>query len=253
MNYINKTVSIYGTEIDFIKAFASELCAADSRIICETDIEAEFNQDTSYKPIIVFNINDCYKIKLRRSAVISTGISKYAVVYVINGVESATITEIPFITSALQYLKVDERCYKFSLVYNTNFLSISFARYNYILPSQADFNIFSYHTDDFNIVSAVSDTSTPSTQCKLIRIDETGNNDSYTFANRLNYACGEDIEIIENKVLIKSDNFERIITDIIDCSTVTKDSIIDIDGSKYYALDSHTLALIAEPSIIEIT
>lgn len=252
MNFINKTVSVYGTEIDFMKSLASELCAADSRIICETDIESEYNQESSYKPVIVFNINNSYKIKLKRGSGVSTAIAKYGVVYEINGVESNVISEIPFSTTTVQPLKIAERCYKFIIVYNTNFLSISLARYNYTMPSQSDFNMFSYHLEDFNIVSAVSDGSIPATQCKMVRTDKTGNNDIYTFATRLNYTCNEEVEIIESKVLVQSDNSERVITDIIDCSSVTQGSIIDMDGSKYYALDQHTLALVAEPSIISM-
>lgn len=49
MSYVNKIISINGTEKDFIKAFANELTSADNRITCETDIDAEFaNEDSSH-------------------------------------------------------------------------------------------------------------------------------------------------------------------------------------------------------------
>ena len=68
MSYINKSVSINGTEKDFIKAFANELTSADNRITCETDIDAEFaNEDSSHIITIIFNVNNCYKIKLIRA------------------------------------------------------------------------------------------------------------------------------------------------------------------------------------------
>ena len=67
MSYINKSVSINGTEKDFIKAFANELTSADGRITCETDIDAEFaNEDSSHIITIIFDVNNCYKIKLIR-------------------------------------------------------------------------------------------------------------------------------------------------------------------------------------------
>lgn len=244
MNYINKTVSVYGTEAEFMRALATELNSADSRIVCETDIEAEFNKEGAYKPIIVFNVNNCYKINFKRQSQLSIGSQGYAVTCVINGNETVSSTLLQFSQSAVPTSRVAERCYKFSIIYNTNFLAINFARNNYILPAQAEVDIFSYHTDEFNVVSFPENSATPAIQRSLIRTDETGKGDTYTLANRLNYDCKENVEIIESKVLIQSNNAERTVTGIIDCSTVSKDSIINIEGSKYYALDEHTLALI---------
>ena len=243
MSYINKSVSINGTEKDFIKAFANELTSADGRITCETDIDAEFNKEKTYNPVIIFNINNCYKIKFKRQATLSNQTKGYYVTCIINGNETTYSKYLEF----SQYLfatDVANRLYKFSIVRNTNFLSIKFAGYNYVLPLKAEVDIFSYHTDNFNVVSKESDTAGSATQRLLIRTDETGKGDAYTFANRLNYDCKENVEIIESKVLIQSNNAERTVTGIIDCSTVSKDSIINIDDSKYYALDEHTLALI---------
>lgn len=252
MNYINKTVSIKGNEIEFLKALSTELHAADSRIVCETDIEAEFNKENSYKPIIVFNINDCYKINLKRTVSISTQAQYYQLTHTINGNESEAIVNIYFAPSLMSCFKVDSRCYKFSVIYGTNFLSINLTSYKYSLPLQCDFSMFSYHTDGFNIASSISKSSTFSTQSGLIRTDETGNGDIYAFSNRLNYSRGENMEFIESKVICREENAERTITDIIDCSSVTPGSIVNIDGSKYYALDSHTLALVEKSSVIEI-
>lgn len=245
MNYINKTVSVYGTEAEFMRAFATELHSADSRIVCETDIEAEFNkEDKTYKPIIVFNINNCYKISFKRTRNISTAERDYTVTYAVNGSEINILSIMSFAGNYSSPSDLGSRCYKFNIVRNTNFLSIKFARYNYILPAQTEVDIFSYHTDEFNVVSLPGDSATPAIRRSLIRTDETGKGDTYTFANRLNYNCKENVEIIESKVLIQSNNAERTVTGIIDCSTVSKDSIINIEGSKYYALDEHTLALI---------
>ena len=72
MSYVNKTVSINGTEKDFIKAFANELTLVDSRITCETDIDAEFaNEDSSHIITIIFDVNNCYKVKLIRAVAIN--------------------------------------------------------------------------------------------------------------------------------------------------------------------------------------
>ena len=78
MSYVNKSVSINGTEKDFIKAFANELTLADSRITCETDIDAEFaNEDSSHIITIIFDVNNCYKIKLIRATIIGGNTYQY--------------------------------------------------------------------------------------------------------------------------------------------------------------------------------
>ena len=78
MSYINKSVSINGTEKDFIKAFANELTSADRRITCETDIDAEFaNEDSSHIITIIFDVSNCYKIKLIRAVAINRATYQY--------------------------------------------------------------------------------------------------------------------------------------------------------------------------------
>ena len=250
MNYINKTVSVYGTEAEFMRTFATELNSADNRIVCETDIEAEFSKGDEYEPIIVFNVNNCYKIKFKRQTILRISASTYYITCIINGNETTYSKYLEFSQSNYYTTDVAKRCYKFSIVFNTNYIAINFTSYDYTLPSQSAFSMFSYHTDDFNVVSKESDTAGSATQRLLIRTDETGKGDTYTFANRLNYSRGENVEFIESKVLVRSDNAERdTTTDIIDCSTVSKDSIVDINSIKYYALDSHTLVKIQKGKV----
>ena len=93
MSYVNKTVSINGTEKDFIKAFANELTSADNRITCETDIDAEFaNEDSSYIPTIIFNINNCYKIKLIRGSAIAGKTYLYNIKAAINNIDKSSVS-----------------------------------------------------------------------------------------------------------------------------------------------------------------
>lgn len=91
MSYINKSVSINGTEKDFIKAFANELTSADNRITCETDIDAEFaNEDSSHIITVIFDVNNCYKIKLIRAVAINRATSQYNIQTVINNVDKSS-------------------------------------------------------------------------------------------------------------------------------------------------------------------
>uniref|UniRef100_UPI00131A56FA hypothetical protein n=1 Tax=Pseudoruminococcus massiliensis TaxID=2086583 RepID=UPI00131A56FA len=91
MSYVNKIISINGTEKDFIKAFANELTSADNKITCETDIDAEFaNEDSSHIITIIFNVNNCYKIKLIRAVAINRATSQYNIQTVINNVDKSS-------------------------------------------------------------------------------------------------------------------------------------------------------------------
>ena len=55
MSYYNKTVSIYGTELQFVQKLIEEITSADSRITCTTDdIEEQF-ADASATPTFSFS------------------------------------------------------------------------------------------------------------------------------------------------------------------------------------------------------
>ena len=103
MSYVNKTVSINGTEKDFIKAFANELTSADNRITCETDIDAEFaNEDSSHIITIIFDVNNCYKIKLIRAVAINKSTYQYNIQTVINNVDKSSAGL--FFSSAMKFV-----------------------------------------------------------------------------------------------------------------------------------------------------
>ena len=249
MSYINKSISIYGTEKDFIKAVVNELTAADSRIVCETDIDTEFaNDDTSHKVKVVFNVNGCYKLRFARE-VKSQSVSYWFMEQVIND----TVTngaKVYYSNSNYSIDDVATRTWKMIFVSNDNAIAMIFGSYDSDIKSSYKYNVFSYHENDFNIVSLIPDepsASKSALSAELLRTDESHKNEVYKIsANRLNYSRGDDVEIIESKVLFKSDVAEYDMKNVCDCSSVVAKNILLIDSLRYFAFDTNTLIKVKE-------
>lgn len=241
MSYINKSVSINGTEKDFIKAFANELTSADSRITCETDIDAEFaNEDSSYIPTIIFNINNCYKIKLRRDSNIESSVQRYYIRAIINENEKSFVY-LTFANQLFFTTNVSTRTLNFMLISNDNTVVMLFGDYNKVLPTSNNSSLMSYHEQNFNIVAYSNSINTIASKSEFIRTDENHKGEIYKTTNRLLYSRDEDVEIIERKPLLQSNTAVHDMKNVYDCSNVTAGSILIIDSNKYFAVDSNTL------------
>ena len=244
MSYVNKTVSINGTEKDFIKAFANELTSADGRITCETDIDAEFaNEDSSHIITVIFDVNNCYKIKLIRPVAINRATSQYNIQTVINNVDKSS-TGLLFLGLTKFVADIVTRTFNFMLISNDNTVVMLFSDYNQSLPNAYKYNLMSYHEQDFN-VTAYS-TNTIASKSEFIRTDENHQGETYKTTNRLLYSRDENVEIIESKPLLQNSSAVYDMKNVYDCSNVTAGSILIIDSNKYFAVDSNTLIKIKE-------
>ena len=202
MSYVNKIISINGTEKDFIKAFANELTSADSRITCETDIDAEFaNEDSSHIITVIFDVNNCYKIKLIRAVAINRATSQYNIQTVINNVDKSS-TGLLFLGLTKFVADIVTRTFNFMLISNDNTVVMLFSDYNQSLPNAHKYNLMSYHEQDFN-VTAYS-TNTIASKSEFIRTDENHQGETYKTTNRLLYSRDENVEIIESKPLLQN-------------------------------------------------
>ena len=243
MSYINKSVSINGTEKDFIKAFANELTSADNRITCETDIDAEFaNEDSSHYITIIFDVNNCYKIKLIMGYAINAATNRYGICRIVNGVPytSADLALSTYSTISA----VITRTFNFMLISNDNAIAILFGGYNRTLPNTYDYNLISYHEQDFNIIAC--GTNTIASKSEFIRTDENHKGEIYKTTNRLLYSRDENVEIIESKPLVQNNIVVHDMKSVYDCSNVLAGNILIIDSNKYFAIDSNTLIKIKE-------
>jgi hypothetical protein len=246
MSYINKSVSINGTEKDFIKAFANELTSADNRITCETDIDAEFaNEDSSYIPTIIFNINNCYKIKLKRDSNIKSSVQRYYIRAIINENEKSFVY-LTFANQLFFTTNVSTRTLNFMLISNDNAIAILFENYNQILPATYSYSVMSYHEQNFNIAAYSDSSNTIASKSEFIRTDENHQGEIYKITNRLLYSRDENVEIIESKPLVQNNIAVHDMKSVYDCSNVTANNILLIDNNRYFAIDSNTLIKIKE-------
>ena len=244
MSYINKSVSINGTEIDFIKAIANELTSADSRITCETDIDAEFaNEDSSHIITIIFDVNNYYKIKLIRAVAINKSTYQYNIQTVINNVDKSSAS-LYFSGVSKAVTDIATRTFNFMLISNDNTVVMLFSDYNKVLPATNNSSLMSYHEQDFNIIAC--GTNTIASKSEFIRTDENHKGEIYKTTNRLLYSRDENVEIIESKPLVQNNIVVHDMKSVYDCSNVLAGNILIIDSNKYFAIDSNTLIKIKE-------
>jgi len=244
MSYINKSVSINGTEIDFIKAFANELTLADSRITCETDIDAEFaNENSSHYITIIFDVNNCYKIKLIRNTIIGGNTYQYNIQTVINNVDKLS-ANLFFSNVSKGVTDIATRTFNFMLISNDNTVVMLFGSYNQSLPNAYAHNLMSYHEQDFNVIAY--NLNSIASKSEFIRTDENHKGEIYKTTNRLLYSRDENVEIIESKPLVQNNIAVHDMKSVYDCSNVLAGNILIIDSNRFFAIDSNTLIKIKE-------
>ena len=241
MSYVNKIISINGTEKDFIKAFANELTLADNRITCETDIDAEFaNEDSSHIVTIIFDVNNCYKIKLIRAVAINKSTYQYNIQTVINNVDKSSVGL--FFSSAMKFVTdIATRTFNFMLISNDNTVVMLFSDHNQSLPNAYKYNLMSYHEQNFNIVAYSNSINTIASKSEFIRTDENHKGETYKITNRLLYSRDENVEIIESKPLLQNSSAVYDMKNVYDCSNVLAGSILSFGDNRYFSIDTNTL------------
>ncbi|MBE5714250.1 MAG: hypothetical protein EGR22_08740 [Ruminococcaceae bacterium] len=241
MSYVNKTVSINGTEKDFIKAFANELTSADSRITCETDIDAEFaNEDSSHIITIIFDVSNCYKIKLIRAVAINRATYQYNIQTVVNNVDKSS-ANLYFLGTTKPVTDIATRIFNFMLISNDNTVVMLFGDYNQSLPNVYKYNLMSYHEQDFNVIAYSNSINTIASKSEFIRTDENHQGETYKITNRLLYSRDEDVEIIESKPLVQNNIAVHDMKSVYDCSNVLAGNILSFEDNRYFSIDTNTL------------
>ena len=241
MSYVNKTVSINVTEKDFIKAFANELTSADSRITCETDIDAEFaNEDSSHIITIIFDVSNCYKIKLIRAVAINRATYQYNIQTVVNNVDKSS-ANLYFLGTTKPATDIATRTFNFMLISNDSTVVMLFGDYNQSLPNVYKYNLMSYHEQDFNVIAYSNSINTIASKSEFIRTDENHQGETYKITNRLLYSRDEDVEIIESKPLMQNNVAVYDMKNVYDCSNVLAGNILSFEDNRYFSIDTNTL------------
>lgn len=237
MSYIEKSISIYGTELQFLQAFINAITAADSRITCTTnDLETQF-ADTSNTPTFTLSIDGIYTITFTRSDKLNSSSYRYAIT---SPTYNGSI-DFSFNNSYNAYDAKVTRTWKFSVVANSENIYLKLARYNENLNSPAakwlsiknnTISVCGVQFGSTNIMSATFETTEGQIYTRVDRLPYTYNSSDST-----------KIELIKSKTFVEGSTTNRAFeTDkMIDSTTVTADRIISINSTKYYALDSNTL------------
>lgn len=252
MSYAKSTVSVRGTEIEFIETFVSTLSAAakyspsaDSMISAYVPdgyesfsayLAAQFEQ-TDTNPTFDIILGGSLHITFTRQNKSNVAAPNYMV----------TVDGMDFTSSALNcgaaYLPAitADRAWKYSVAANANVVNLILGGYT----TSDDSLPLSFIRINGNVngsaVSSQLATRAISTNFKL------DNSTLIKKVDRLLYTYDttslNSFEYINNKVFIANNASNRVLTatSLIDISTVAKEEKVEFADKAYYSLDAHTL------------
>lgn len=253
MSYAKSTVSVRGTEIEFIETFVSTLSAAakyspsaDSMISAYVPdgyesfsayLAAQFEQTDTY-PTFDIILGGSLHVTFTRSNKSNIAAVDYTVT-----VDGMNFTSQSLGFSGAGYLPTDtdDRAWKYSVAANATVVNLILGGYN----TSDDSLPFSFIRINGNVngsaVSSALATRAISTNFKL------DNSTLIKKADRLLYTYDttslNSFEYINNKVFIANNASNRVLTatSLIDISTVAKEEKVEFADKAYYSLDAHTL------------
>lgn len=252
MSYAKSTVSVRGTEIEFIETFVSTLSAAakyspsaDSMISAYVPdgyesfsayLAAQFEQSDTY-PTFDIILGGSLHITFTRQSLTDIGATYYNISVDGTGItSSALVFGSPYTPSA-----IGDRAWKYSVAANANVVNLILGGYS----TSDDSLPFSFIRINGNVngsaVSSALATRAISTNFKL------DNSTLIKKVDRLLYTYDttslNSFEYINNKVFIANNASNRVLTatSLIDISTVAKEEKVEFADKAYYSLDAHTL------------
>ena len=255
MSYAKSTVSVRGTEIEFIETFVSTLSAAakyspsaDSMISAYVPdgyesfsayLAAQFEQ-TDTNPTFDIILGGSLHITFTRQSLAGASATYYSIS--VDGMNfTGTTTSITFSGRGTTPSVIDDRAWKYSVAANANVVNLILGGYN----TSDDSLPFSFIRINGNVngsaVSSQLATRAISTNFKL------DNSTLIKKVDRLLYTYDttslNSFEYINNKVFIANNASNRVLTatSLIDISTVAKEEKVEFADKAYYSLDAHTL------------
>lgn len=236
MSYYNKTVSVCGTELQFVQKLIEEITSADSRITCTTDdIEEQF-ANASATPTFSFSFAGWDTIAFTRSG--SGAVNTYIVRSTTN---TSTYGAIYFISSSTGRSANTTRAYSFRIAGNSQAISFEIAGYN-----------TNIQTPNMQLVvinnGSISGTAITSSNDYGIRKPLVmSDNSSVKKVDRLPYAYNSQdtslLEYSESKTFLSesSTNREFSLSKMRDVTATVPRTTISLDGQRYYVLDQYTI------------
>lgn len=236
MSYYNKTVSVYGTELQFVQKLIEEITSADSRITCLTDdIEEQFADDSA-TPTFSFSFAGWDTITFTRSS------SGAAYSYTVRSTTNTSARGATYFISLPAGRGVNTtRTYSFRIAGNSQAISFEIAGYSTIIQ-----------TPDLQFVvvnnGSISGTAIASSQeygiQKLLVMSD---NSSVQKVDRLPYAYNSQdtslLEYSESKTFLSGSSTNRAfsLSKMRDVTATVPRTTISLDGQRYYVLDQYTI------------
>ena len=235
MSYYNKTVSVYGTELQFIQKLIEEITSADSRITCTTDdIEEQF-ADVSATPTFSFDFAGWDTITFTRSG------SGVTTDYLISSTTNTSYRLISFIYSSADRDANTTRTYSFRIAGNSQAISFEIAEYNTTIQTP---NMQLVVINNGSISgTAVSVSQEYGIQKPLVMSD----NSSVQKVDRLPYTYNSQdtslLEYSESKTFLSGSSTNRAfsLSKMRDVTATVPRTTISLDGQRYYVLDQYTI------------
>lgn len=236
MAYVEKVITERTRELPFIQDFIAALHAADSRIVCTTNnLEAQFADADAY-PTFNISIGGGDVLVFKRAAKSGASTSGYEV----RSSQWGTIITNSYTFSSYTYAnEVTERGLKFKVISGADMIFVDF----YSRSVELAFQIAA-------LVGATKGSTwrVGQTEGKLITnryslSDGTAVSKIDRIPYIYNASNPAQIAKITGKIFNTSVTDQPVLTvsSLLDCSTVPYGSFITIGGTRYYALDEHTL------------
>lgn len=237
MSYYNKTVSVYGTELQFVQKLIEEITSADSRITCLTDdIEEQF-ADGSATPTFSFNFAGWDTITFTRSG--SGATNAYIVRSTTN---TSTYGAIYFTSSSVNRDANTTRTYSFRIAGNSQAISFEIAGYNTTIQTPT-MQLVVINNGSISGTVISSSSGTYGIQGTFVMSD----NSSVKKVDRLPYAYNSQdtslLEYSESKTFLSGSSTNRAfsLSKMRDVTATVPRTTISLDGQRYYVLDQYTI------------
>lgn len=236
MSYYNKTVSVYGTELQFVQKLIEEITSADSRITCLTDdIEEQFADDSA-TPTFSFDFAGWDTITFTRNG------SGMASNYIVSSTTNTSAYSMIYFTS-LPVSRDDNttRTYSFRIAGNSQAISFEITSHDTTIQTP-DMQLVVINNGSIS-GTAVESSSGYGIQKTFVMSD----NSSVQKVDRLPYTYNSQdtslLEYSESKTFLSGSSTNRAfsLSKMRDVTATVPRTTISLDGQRYYVLDQYTI------------
>ena len=248
--------SVVGIEKDFAKGLAAYLHELSDKIVCTSDIDAEYDEsDPTHVPVLNFAVDDKLSFTLRRGSDLSdvalgTAAKGYTAVY-----NNLSINLNFYGNSTIAYDTNTTRTYIISSFIGIDFINLLINTTERAWNNQLfNYNLHIIYTKGSEKSYFFATTNTDrSARANIFNISsrtftEFGGATAGVFTSRFAYSAPPGkIDYVKNSVYTSNGGKLFDITAIYDCTTVALEADVSLDDGRYMAVSPHQLVKIETP------